>query len=246
LGAGLIYSHVFVFGEGNPINPVTWSLEAEAQFYIIIPLVLWLMFKFRNNGSRLVFILILITASIFFRNKFNFSPHLGRSIFSYFVNFAMGILVCWMYLRKSSWFKERTLIFDLIGLLSSFGLFYFYKPQHEILNQLLFNLSIAGVMVTAFKGKLFNWFYTQPIIFIVGGMCYSIYLIHYAFLHLSVKFTKYIIIHSWSYPQNLVIQVIVNLVLVLLVSSAFFVLVEKPTMDKNWPKNLLNKLKKAV
>jgi peptidoglycan/LPS O-acetylase OafA/YrhL len=246
LGAGLIYSHVFIFGEGNPINPVTWSLETEAQFYILVPLVLWLMFRFRNNWSSLLFIVILITTSILFRNKFNFSPHIGRSIFSYFVNFAMGILVCWIYLRKSSWFIERTLIYDLIGLFSTLGLFYFYKPQHEILNQLLFNLSIVGVIVTAFKGKLSNWFYTQPIIYIIGGMCYSIYLIHYAFLHLSVKFTKYIIIDSSSYLQNLVIQVIVNLLLVLLVSSAFFVLVEKPTMDKNWPKNLLNKFKKAV
>lgn len=246
LGAGLIYGHVFIFGEGNPINPVTWSLETEAQFYILVPLVMWLMFRFRNNWSRLLFIFILIGASILFRNKFNFSPHFGRSIFSYFVNFAMGILVCWMYLRKSSWFKERTLIFDLIGLLSTFGLFYFYKPQHEIINQLFFNLSIAGVMVTAFKGKLFNWFYSQPIIYIIGGMCYSIYLIHYAFLHLSVKFTKFLIIDSWSYPQNLVIQVLVNLVLVLLVSGAFFVFVEKPTMDKNWPKNLLNKFKKTL
>lgn len=244
LGAGLIYIHVFIFGEGNPINPVTWSLETEAQFYILVPLILWLMFRFRNNRSRLLFIFILIGASILFRNKFNFSPHLGRTIFSYFVNFAMGILVCWMYLRKSSWFKESTLIYDLIGLLSTFGLFYFYKPQHEILNQLLFNLSIGGVMISAFKGKWLNWFYTQPIIYIIGGMCYSIYLIHYAFLHLSMKYTKYLAIDSWSYPQNLVIQVIVNLVLVLMVSGVIFVMIEKPTMDKNWPKKLIHFFKR--
>ena len=30
LGAGLIYGHGFIFGSGNPINPVTWSLETEA------------------------------------------------------------------------------------------------------------------------------------------------------------------------------------------------------------------------
>jgi peptidoglycan/LPS O-acetylase OafA/YrhL len=246
LGAGLLYSHVFIFGEGNPINPVTWSLETEAQFYIIVPLVLWLMFKFKNTQGSLLFILFLILTSILFRNRFNYSPHFGGSILSYFVNFATGILVCWWYLKGITWFKEKNIIYDLIGLISTFGLFYFYKPQHEIINQILFNISIAGVIVTAFKGKLLNVFYTQPVIYIIGGMCYSIYLIHYAFLHLILKITKYLIIDTCSYSQNLAIQVLVNLILVLLVSSVFFMIIEKPTMDKNWPKKLLNKFKRKV
>lgn len=246
LGAGLIYGHVFIFGDGNPINPVTWSLETEAQFYLIIPAVMWLVFKWRNVFVTGLSLLILIAISVLYRYEFAFSAHWGKSVIAYFSSFAMGIVVCWLYIKYHEWFKSRDVFYDVVGLLATLGLFYFYKPQHEISNQLFFNLSITGVMISAFKGKLFNWFYTRPIIYIVGGMCYSIYLIHYAFLHLSVKFTKYLIIDSWSYPQNLVIQVIVNLVLVLLVSGAFFILVEKPTMDKNWPRKVLNKFKKAV
>lgn len=48
LVAGLIYSHGFIYGSGNPINSVNWSLEIEAQFYVIIPLIMWPVFKRRN------------------------------------------------------------------------------------------------------------------------------------------------------------------------------------------------------
>ena len=89
LGAGLIYGHVFIFGTANPINPVTWSLETEAQFYIIIPLIMWFAFKRRNSAISILVLMVLIVGSIFFRNEFIFSAHLGRSILAYFVNFSM-------------------------------------------------------------------------------------------------------------------------------------------------------------
>ena len=243
LGAGLIYGHGFIYGSGNPINPVTWSLETEAQFYVIIPVLMWLVFKWRNVFISGLGLLVLIAGSILFRNEFGFSAHWGRSIVAYFSNFAMGIMVCWIYLKHGIWFKSQHSLYDALGLLATFGLFYFYKPQHYIENQIFFNISIALVMITAFKGVLFNWFYTRPIIYMIGGMCYSIYLIHYAFLYLSVKFTQYLIVDTWSYSQNLLVQVIVNVTLVLLVSAVFFMLVEKPTMDKNWPTRLMTRLK---
>jgi peptidoglycan/LPS O-acetylase OafA/YrhL len=234
LGAGLVYGHVFIFGTVNPINPVTWSLETEAQFYIIIPLVMWLIFKGRNAALSILLLLMLIVGSIFFRNEYVFSAHWGRSIFAYFVNFAMGIIVCWGYLKFSSWFKIRLWLYDIVGLIATFGLFYFYKPQHYIGNQVFFNISIAVVMITAFKGYIFNWFYTRPLIYIIGGMCYSIYLIHYAFLHLSVKWTKLLWIEGMNYTWNLGIQILVGVPLVLLFSAVFFRYFERPFMDKDW------------
>ena len=243
LCAGLIYSHTFFYGTGNPINPVTWSLEIEAQFYVIVPLVMWLIFIRPNSWLNALVITVFVVISILFRNEFAFSAYLGRTIGSFFVNFAVGILIAWLYLRFPLWIKERTFRYDALGIIATISLFYFYKPQHEICNQIFFNLSIALVMITAFKGRLFNWFYTRPIIYIIGGMCYSIYLIHYAFLHLSVQFTKYLMVESWSNLQNLLVQLILNFFLVLIVSSAFFVFVEKPTMDKDWPKKLLQYFK---
>lgn len=234
LGVGLVYGHVFLFGTPNPINPVTWSLETEAQFYVIIPLVMWFVFKGRNLTISILLLLGFIVGSIFFRNEFIFSAHWGRSIFAYFTNFAMGIVVCWGYLKFPKWFNGRLWFYDIVGIIATFGLFYFYKPQHYIGNQIFFNISIILVMITAFKGNIFNWFYTRPLIYIIGGMCYSIYLIHYAFLHLSVKLTKSLWVEEMSYMGNLGIQVLVGVPLVLLISAVFFRCLERPFMDKGW------------
>ncbi len=234
LGAGLIYGHVFIFGTANPINPVTWSLETEAQFYVIIPLIIWFVFKRRNSAISILALLSLIVGSIFFRNEFVFSAHWGRSIFAYFTNFAMGIIICWSYLKFPTWFKVRYWFYDIIGLAATFGLFFFYKPQHFVCNQIFFNTSIAVVMITAFKGVIFNWFYTRPWVYIIGGMCYSIYLIHYAFLHLTVKWTKLLWIEEMNYTWNFGIQVLVGVPLVLMFSAVFFRYFERPFMDKDW------------
>jgi peptidoglycan/LPS O-acetylase OafA/YrhL len=234
LGASLIYGHVFIFGTVSPINPVTWSLETEAQFYVIIPFMMWLIFKGRNSAISILLLFSLIAGSIFFRNEFAFSAYWGRSIFAYFVNFAIGIIMCWGYLRFPMWFKVRFWFYDVLGVIATFGLFYFYKPQHEISNQFFFNISIALVMITAFKGKVFNWLYTRPVIYVIGGMCYSIYLIHYAFLHLYVKWTKVLWVEGIGYTGNFGIQVLVGVPLVLIVSAIFFRYFERPFMDKDW------------
>ncbi len=234
LGCWFELGNVVIFGTTNPINPVTWSLETEAQFYIIIPLIMWFVFESRKLAISILALLGLILGSIFFRNEFVLYAHWGRSIFAYFVNLAMGIIVCWIYLKFPKWFKVRHWLYDFVGLLATFGLFYFYKPQHYEVNQILFNISIAVAMITAFKGKIFNWFYTRPFIYIIGGMCHSVYLIHYAFLHLSVKWTKLFWIEEMNYTWNLGIQVLVAVPLVLLASAVFFRYFERPFMDKDW------------
>jgi peptidoglycan/LPS O-acetylase OafA/YrhL len=76
-----------------------------------------------------------------------------------------------------------------------------------------------------------KWVYT------IGGMCYSIYLLHYAFFHLLVKFSKFLAF-SQDYCVNLGIQILVALPVVLFVSAIFFVLIERPCMNPEWPKLL--------
>jgi peptidoglycan/LPS O-acetylase OafA/YrhL len=241
--AGIVYGHVFIYGEPNPINPVSWSLETEAQFYLIVPFILWIVFRFQNKWVSMLLILVFLVFSIWFKHDFIWNVYWNRSIPSFFVNFAMGIIACWVYLENFNWIKRKSYFYDVVGFLSMFGLFYFYKPQHEIVNIILFNISLILVLLTSFKSQLFNWIYTRKIIYTIGGMCYSIYLLHYAFFHLSVIFTKSIWINSLGYKGNLFLQLALNLPLVFLISSIFFILFERPFMDKNWLKNFTEKIK---
>ena len=99
-------------------------------------------------------------------------------------------------------------------------------------------------MVSVFKGKLVNWFYTRSWVYIIGGMCYSIYLIHYAFFHLSVKFTSELWMASFGYGANILAQLMVSIPMVLFVSALFFRFLERPFMDKDWVQKFQLKFRK--
>lgn len=52
--AGLGYAHGLVFSARNPINSVTWSLEVEAQVYLVMPLIAYLFFLAAGRRRALV------------------------------------------------------------------------------------------------------------------------------------------------------------------------------------------------
>ncbi len=241
--AGLFYLHGLIFGVTNPINPVTWSLEVEAQFYVLVPLLFWLIFKFMGNSIRVGAIVLLAILSIYLKGIFTVSGNqqLAATILAYFTNFSMGILFAFLFvLDKQHWLKMKSYFFDLIGFVSVFLIFYFYKPQYIWYNNVIFNLGVFVMMVSAFKGKLFNYFYTRPWVYIIGGMCYSIYLLHYAFFHFLVPYTSKIQF-GMGYKMDYLLQIIIAVPIMLIVTTAFYLLVERPCMDKDWPQKLKSK-----
>lgn len=241
--AGITYMHVLLLGQANPINPVTWSLETEAQFYVIIPFLMMVLFIPRNKFFSFCILIALICFSFWFKNNFIYSKNFGASIFSYFANFISGIIFCWWYLDYNEWFKKKRPIFDFLGFISLCGLFVFYKPQATYTNQIFFNFSIVFFMFSSFKGTIFNWFFNRKFVYIIGGMCYTIYLYHYAFFHLSTKLTRFFYNESYDYTSNLIVQLFLNLFLLSIVTVPLFLWIEKPTMNKNWFKDFLKAIK---
>jgi peptidoglycan/LPS O-acetylase OafA/YrhL len=242
--AGLFYLHGLVFGAPNPINPVTWSLEVEAQFYVVVPLLFWVVFRFTNNSIRIGGILALAIISIYLKGIFTLSGNqqLGATILAYFTNFSMGILFAFLFiLDKQNWLKIKSYVFDLIGFVSVFSIFYFYKPQHIWYNNVIFNLAVFVMMISAFKGKWFNYFYTRSLVYIIGGMCYSIYLLHYAFFHFLVPYTSKMQL-GMGYKMDYLLQIIIAVPMMLLATTVFYLLVERPCMDKDWSKRLKTRL----
>jgi peptidoglycan/LPS O-acetylase OafA/YrhL len=235
--AGLLYSHVFIFGAPNPINPVTWSLETEAQFYVLVPLIFAGLFSITGNAGKIATGIAVFMASVFLKGyllKNNLS-HLSESILAYMSNFTTGIaFACLFLLDKKNRLKSRSIAWDIAGLLSIFMIFYFYKPQALWSNNILFNTGIFILMVAAFKGNFTNRFFTNKFIYTIGGMCYSIYLLHYAFLHLFVKYTSGLST-GMGYKMDLGLQLCIALPVILIISGVFFLMIEKPCMNKRWP-----------
>lgn len=242
--AGLLYVHTFIFAAPNPINPVTWSLETEAQFYIIVPLLFFLLFRSPGKWYRISVMAGLFTFSMLFKHFMYYEQvyFLQYCIFSYFTNFITGILFAWLFLSKNEFFRVKKTFWDFIGMAGLLLTFIFYKPQADIINNILFNTGIFMFMVAAFKGTYFNRFFTLPFVYVVGGMCYTIYLLHYAFLHLLLKYTSVLQTGS-GYLPDLFLQFLIAIPAILLVSGIFFLLIEKPCMDKRWPVRMMAQIK---
>ena len=73
-------------------------------------------------------------------------------------------------------------------------------------------------------------------------MCYSIYLMHFIFIAVFFKVTRYLIVPHFDYLANYLIQCVALLPVVLAVSIVFYLLVERPCMDPKWPAQLLGSL----
>jgi peptidoglycan/LPS O-acetylase OafA/YrhL len=124
-------------------------------------------------------------------------------------------------------------------------IFIFYKPQANWMNNIIFNTGVFLLMISAFKGRLLGYFFTRKPIYLIGGMCYSIYLLHYAFFHLVVKYTSSLSA-SMDYRSGLLVQAATAIPVVLLISTLFFILVERPCMDKNWPQRIASWFRRST
>ena len=82
----------------------------------------------------------------------------------------------------------------------------------------------------------------NPLLATIGGMCYSIYLLHFPLI--SYVGHKTLPLGQGSGPMiHVLAQGIVILPLVLVVSSVYFVLIERPCMDRDWPRKLRERVR---
>lgn len=237
LWASLLYVHYFVFGKWSLINPISWSLETEVQFYLLAPL-LFMVFLIPKWNARLIvvtgFCVVLAVVIYSYRSQL-IELHLTKSIIIYFAFFAIGILLADLYTRHKPFFARRSFMWDLAGLI---GLVILYRYHHTSVwyAALLQSAGIAFIFTAAFKGNLLNWFFTRSAITVTGGMCYSIYLVHYGLLYGLSLFTAKLHIGD-SFFANYLLQAVITLPVILIISALFYYLFEKPFMYRNWYKD---------
>lgn len=244
LWASLLYVHFFVFGKWSIINPISWSLETEIQFYVLAPMI-FMVFLIKNSKIRwcaLFLSMIACTLVVMYSKQTIDEYHLGKSLLIYFPFFITGMGLADIYVNHTSFFWGKSLWWDCLGVTGLFLLYYF--PWHQFLLQ---NAAIAVLFIAAFKGKWLNFFFAKKEIVVIGGMCYSIYLIHYGLLYLLMFVTKGVYVNG-GFEINYVIQTLIIIPIVLVVSALFFLLFEKPFMYSKWyvdfPKSYFNNLSK--
>ncbi len=222
------------------LNSPAWSLEIEFQFYILAPL-LSLIFRIDPPILRRFLTVIIILLSSILNNFYKF-PFLN--VFAFLEYFFLGFLLVDIYILFQPPLK-RTNLDVLLTIFSFIALWFFdiddtFTPAHKlifeiILLTLIFILYFCVIVKKA--SKAFSWIFITNI----GGMCYTIYLIHFPLISLIGNFLVHFSLSKFEWI-NKCFYLFTILVFLSLVSSAFFLLIERPFMDKVWVNKNLNRI----
>lgn len=241
--ANITYTHTLIYNEWSPFNPPTWTLEIEIQFYILAPLLALFFFKIKKKLTRrivnIIGILILMLLQQYFKlysNPYSFT------ILGHLHYFLIGFFLADIYLEDWKGETNKSSIFDITSILSLITLIFAWSWDFEFESRIFIVLSLFCFFYSVFKSNYVNKFICNKWITAIGGMCYTIYLIHLPFSEFLISFTKDIEFTS-LYSVNLLIQLAIFIPFILFISAIFFILLEKPFMDKNWPKAYYNKIK---
>ncbi|WP_298740353.1 acyltransferase [uncultured Chitinophaga sp.] len=247
LAASLTYTHNLVYGkEVLPlINVVAWSLEIEVQFYIIAPL-LALLFKLRVPWARRC---LIVGAILIFVMLQHFYQPAFRSLYNDIQFFLIGFLLVDFYLvPRQQHIPGPVAIGGGCVLLASIWLVHIdaqadmvYRWLWAFILPFIIFLFYYLVFFTSFWKEVFSnqWLTT------IGGMCYSIYLLHYAIISMIGNYTVRFQFTRWYFLDSIIHGAIL-LVFILMFSSVFFVLIERPCMKKDWYKQLFKKAGTAL
>lgn len=230
--ASAVYSHYFLYGRGSDILPVAWSLEIEAQFYLLAPL-LAAVFKLPTSSLRRGAILIAIMTAGGLQSLADYpahSPMHGWTILSAIHWFLAGFLLADCHVAGDLEVSPRAAVWDALGCVAWVGLF--------VVVQQRFHLHVLGPLLTlvayaaAFKGSRTRKLLSHPAIYVVGGMCYTIYLYHGLLKAALGRVT--IGLHASRFlGVDAAVQIAVLIPPIVAICGCLFLAFEKPFMSRS-------------
>ncbi len=242
---GITYSSTLVYRHFNMLNPVIWSLEVEIQFYIIAPFITYLIFGVKDFAQRNLLITGSMLLVIFIQEQTGISNGLNvlrYTILGQLQYFLVGILMVNLYLQQKLQPGSGTRWWDLAATISIFSMIAF-RWVTGYGKTMLFVFILSILFIGAFRSGAFNRFIKRPWIMAIGGMCYTIYLLHLAIAQASIELLLKIVPDAQNSLLWFSIYALFFLVCLLLTVPVFYLLVEKPCMDHTWPARLKNYIK---
>jgi peptidoglycan/LPS O-acetylase OafA/YrhL len=231
LMSSMIYVHNLIHGGASLINNVAWSLEIELQFYALAPL-LTMLFSIQSDMLRRLLLIGSIGAlTVFVPDSLDAHPWFHITIIPFARFFLTGFLLLDFYLKELPKSPQKTYSWDMVSLFAwsvFIGLLYTNHPR----------LILAPILLAyyaSFKGIFSNRFFTHPLTYTIGGMCYTIYLYHF---QLISAFGRFFVHFFKNHPYPVWVEIsltgFVVVPLILLISTFLFVFMEKPCMRRDW------------
>jgi peptidoglycan/LPS O-acetylase OafA/YrhL len=237
---GITYTSTLVYKHFNTLNPVIWSLEVEIQFYIVAPFITWYIFGLKDFAKRNLVITGAILVIVFIQERTGISN--GFNVLRYTIlgqlqYFLIGILMVNLYLQKKLEPKGYTRLWDVAATVAIFSMIGF-RWVIGYGKTVLFIFILTTLFAGAFRSGAFNRFIKRPWIMAIGGMCYSIYLLHLAIAQGSIELLLKIVPQAANSLPWFTVYALFFLLCLVLIVPVFYLLVEKPCMDHTWPEKL--------
>jgi peptidoglycan/LPS O-acetylase OafA/YrhL len=239
LAASSVYMHNIIYNSASSVLGVAWSLEVEVQFYILAPFLCYIFFIKQHTARRLILLVLIILFAIY---AFNHLWQMPVYIIHTACYFLSGMLLADLYCGKWKLFNHANITL-WTGILIFIGIHFVFSVQSLglfLLKLLMMNVFFyIAITNTALKKIMsIQW------ISIIGGMCYSIYL-----LHLMVMSAVSKLLYNFHIENRLFGFIIYSVCLigaVLAVSMIFYKVVEQPCMKRDWYKKLFTKRSTSV
>jgi peptidoglycan/LPS O-acetylase OafA/YrhL len=246
------FTFQFVGFDIFPFSVVWWTLVTEVQFYLLLPLLIWLLAG--GAKRRLVFLLVLVfwAATYVFQVLDNPSNEkvrsflLTKSLFGRLPAFLLGMFSAWIFVRarkeltlSASWVSGVGAVAILLALYVN-GMVLQHSVslgewrsesnwhQHHTYEAILWSIVVLVLALTKpfFYGVLIN-----PVLAVVGKLSYSLYLWHVPILFYLMYPAKERLGAAFSQSLTFYLLTFAALLLSLLASLFTYKYVELPGLN---------------
>lgn len=232
-------------GNESPFTHL-WTLSIEGQFYILWPIIIFLIVKFlKKKSTKLWFMLIVsvisaILMAVLFKPGVDTSRiYYGTDTRLYSIMLGAALAVVWpaQDLKVNIAKSDRRLL-NILGTVSFAGMMFLtfspmMNPQRAFTYQggmFIFSLlTVLLIGVIAHPASFFNRLFTNPIFSWVGKRSFAIYLYQFPVMIAFDHFVKDLNAHPWLYG-------IAQIAIILLISEFTFRFIERPMGKMTWAK----------
>ena len=247
LGA-IFYVHDLVWGTFPRLFPPGWSLEVEVQFYLLAPLLFALWARLRGSGERAALAVLVVLCGLNVKMIWpeTLGPvHVRYSILNYFSYFWIGVAMS--YLRAPVAAALARLGGVAVGALGWGGLALFVAlsaPAEqdgfawEVARLLGVYAGLAAVFAAVQDPRAsLAKFCAAPWISLIGGACYSIYLLH-------LQIVQMVFVVAAKLAPGLPFPGVAALFVVAAAAAftlglVYYVQIERRFMARDWPAQLV-------
>ncbi len=243
--ASLFYVHNLVYGPWHPqsINMVTWSLEIEVQFYLLAPLLARVFLVQSARVRRVGIVVACVAASAAVEVLRARGIEAPLSIITQIPYFAAGFLLADLYAVDWKSSPSTSWVWDLVAI-PTWAAIPFVATAPIPMKDLALATALFVGFVSSFRSVATRAFLGSTPIRLLGGMCYSIYLLHYVLMAFTWRLlwgADVLGARAGSAARWLDTLSYGALTFVVLFPAffAFYLAVEHPFMQNKWWKRLM-------